>query len=176
MQHVPVFVIALAALVFWSISVQRSLAGMAENINNAMIQISIQISSEWDALTSLLELTKGYAPYEHGTIMETMNERCPITKGSSPEVIFNQENMIEETIWEIREVAEEYADLKADPAYLKTMDAVQRYGNMVKTSKLIYNDSAAKLNHAIHMFPASMIAGILGFSSQDYFEKEIVIG
>ena len=38
---------------------QRKLVAMDENINNAMGQIGVQLSSRWDALTALLDLTKG---------------------------------------------------------------------------------------------------------------------
>jgi LemA protein len=36
------------------------------------------------------------------------------------------------------------------------MDAVQTFENMVRTSRLIYNDSVTKLNREIRMFPVSM--------------------
>lgn len=67
-------------------------------------------------------------------------------------------------------VAESYPDLKADNTYIKTMDAVNQYESMVRTSRLIYNDSVTKLNRAVRMFPASLIAGILGFSKRAYLE------
>ena len=48
----------LAILLVWIISVQRRLVGMDENINNAMSQIGVQLSSRFDALSALLDLTK----------------------------------------------------------------------------------------------------------------------
>ena len=56
-----ILVAILAILVLWFISAQRKLVSMDENINNAMSQIGVQLSSRWDALTALLDLTKGYA-------------------------------------------------------------------------------------------------------------------
>ncbi|MPN30829.1 hypothetical protein SDC9_178300 [bioreactor metagenome] len=47
---------------------------------------------------------------------------------------------------------------------------MNQYENMVRTSRLIYNDSVTKLNRAIRMFPANMIAGLLGFSKRAYLE------
>ncbi len=37
---------------------EKKLVAMDENINNAMGQIGVQLSSRWDALTALLDLTK----------------------------------------------------------------------------------------------------------------------
>lgn len=163
-------VILVVTLVLWVISTQRSFVALDENINNAMSQISVQLSSRWDALSSLLDLTKGYAAHEYKTITETIQARRTITKDSSPEEVNKQENMIVDAMGRIMAVAESYPDLKADQTYIKTMDSVNQYENIVRTTRLIYNDNVTKLNRAIRMFPASMIAGMLGFSKRAYLE------
>ena len=61
-------------LVLWAVSCQRRLAVMDENINNAMAQIGVQLSSRFDALTALLDLTKGYAAHESQTLIETISQ------------------------------------------------------------------------------------------------------
>ncbi|WP_246241183.1 LemA family protein [Anaerocolumna sedimenticola] len=43
---------------------------------------------------------------------------------------------------------------------------------MVRTSRLIYNDSVTKLNREIRMFPVSMIAGMLRFRKREYLEEQ----
>jgi LemA protein len=68
-------------------------------------------------------------------------------------------------------VTEQYPELKANQSYIKTMDAVQTFENMVRTSRLIYNDSVTKLNREIRMFPVSIIAWMLGFRQRDYLEE-----
>lgn len=170
MVYIVTFGVIIAALVSWIISVQRTFVAFDENINNAMSQIGVQISSRWDALTSLLDLTKGYAEHEYNTLTETIKARRSITRDSSPDDIKKQENIITEAMGKIMAVAENYPNLKADQTYIKSMDAVNQYENMVRTSRLIYNDSVTKLNRAIRMFPASLIAGILGFSKRAYLE------
>ena len=160
----------IGILVLWVISVQRSFVALDENINNAMSQIGVQLSSRWDALTSLLDLTKGYAAHEYQTITDTIKLRRSITRDSSPDDVRKQENMIVEALGKIMAIAESYPDLKADQTYLKTMDSVNLYENMVRTSRQIYNDSVTKLNRAVRMFPASIIAGMLGFSQRTYLQ------
>jgi len=170
MIYLAVVGIVIILLILWIISVQRSFVVLDENINNAMSQIGVQISSRWDALTSLLDLTKGYSEHEYKTLTETIKARRSITKDSSPDDIHKQENIITEAMGKIMAVAESYPDLKADKTYTKTMDAVNQYENMVRTSRLIYNDSVTKLNRVIRMFPVSLIAGMLGFSKRAYLE------
>ena len=165
-----VLIIVLILLVLWFISTQRRLVAMDENINNAMSQIGVQLSSRWDALTALLDLTKGYAEHEYKTLSETIKMRSGITAKSTAADVNAQENILTEAMGKIMAVAESYPELKANQYYIKTMDSVNEYENMVRKSRLIYNDSVTKLNRAIRMFPASIAAGILNITSRDYLE------
>lgn len=160
----------LGILVLWFISTQRALAMLDENINNAMSQIGVQLSSRWDALSALLDLTKGYAEHEYKTLFETIKARRPVTADSSAKDAAEQENLLIGAMSRIMAVAEQYPTLKADASYQKTMDSVNQYEGMVRQSRLIYNDSVTKLNRRIRMFPTSLVAGMLGFAKRDYLE------
>lgn len=170
-------IIAIAAIiVIWVISIQRKLVVLDENISNAMSQIGVQLSSRFDALTALLDLIKGYAKHESETLIETIkSRRSMITAKSTPDDVLRQEGLISEALGRIAMVTEQYPELKVNQTYIKTMDAVQTFENMVRTSRLIYNDSVTKLNREIRMLPVSMIAGMLGFRQRDYLEEKVAI-
>ena len=166
-----IIVLLVILLAGWVMSTQRRLVVMDENINNAMSQIGVQLSSRFDALTALLDLAKGYAAHESQTLIETIkSRRSVITAKSTPQDVLQQEGVISEALGHISMVAERYPELKADKGYAKCMDAVDSYEKMVRTSRLIYNDSVTKLNREIRMFPVSLIAGMLGFRQRDYLE------
>jgi LemA family protein len=167
-----VIVLVLVLLAGWIISTQRRLVVMDENVNNAMSQIGVQLSSRFDALTALLDLAKGYAAHESQTLIETIkSRRSVITAKSTPEDVLKQEGVISEALGRISMVAERYPELKADKGYAKCMDAVDSYEKMVRTSRLIYNDSVTKLNRELRLFPTSLVAGLLGFRMRDYLEQ-----
>jgi LemA protein len=162
----------LALIMLWVISLYRKLVVLDENTNNAMSQIGIQLSSRFDALTALLDFTKGYAGHESESLLETIrSKRNLITVKSTPDDVLRQEGVIYETLDIIAMFTEQYPELKTNQNYIKTLDAVQTFGNMMRTSRLIYNDSVSKLNRKIRMFPISMIAGILGFQQRDYLAE-----
>lgn len=165
-------IVIAAVLVLWFISAQRKLVVMDENINNAMSQIGVQLSSRWDALSALLDLTKGYAEHEYKTLSDTIKMRSTINSSSTAADVNKQENMFTEAIGRIMAVAESYPELKANENYIKTMDSVNEYEKTVRQSRLIYNDSVTKLNRAIRMFPTSIAAGILNIKSRDYLEAD----
>ena len=155
-----IIALLVVLLAGWVMSTQRRLVVMDENINNAMSQIGVQLSSRF-----------GYAAHESQTLIETIkSRRSVITAKSTPQDVLQQEGVISEALGRISMVAERYPELKADKGYVKCMDAVDSYEKMVRTSRLIYNDSVTKLNREIRMFPVSLIAGMLGFRQRDYLE------
>lgn len=172
LQTIIAIIAVIALIMLWVMSLQQKLVVLDENINNAMSQIGVQLSSRFDALTALLDFTKDYAEDESENLFETIKlRRNLITVKSTPDDVLQQEGVIYEALARIATFTEQYPELKSNQNYIKTMDAVQTFGNMMRTSRLIYNDSVSKLNREIRMFPVSMIAGILGFRQRDYLEK-----
>ena len=161
----------IAIFVIWGIGVQRRLVAMDENVNTATSPIGVQLSSRVDALTALLALANGSAAHESQTLIETIkSRRSVITATSTPDDVLKQEGIISEALGRISMVAERYPELKASESYKKCMDAVDSYEKMVRTSRLIYNDSVTRLNRELRMFPTSLLGGMFGFRQRDYLE------
>ena len=168
-----IIAVIIAVIVLWTISIQRRLVVLDENISNAMSQIEVQLFCQFDLLTTLLDLTKGYTRHESEALIETIkSRRSVITAKSTPDDVIRQEGIISEALGWIAMVTEKYPELKANQNYIKAMDAVQIFENMVRTSRLIYNASVTKLNREIRMFPVSAIAGMLGFGQMEYLMEQ----
>lgn len=164
---------AAVVLALWAVSCWRRLVAMDENVSNAMAQIGVQLSSRFDALAALLDLAGGYAAHESQTLIETLkSRRGVITAASTPDDVLKQEGVISETLSGLSMVAERHPELKANENYAKYMNAVESCGKMVRTSRLIYNDSVTRLNRELRMFPVSVLAGAFGFRQRDYLEAE----
>ncbi|MDD4496434.1 MAG: LemA family protein [Eubacteriales bacterium] len=168
----PVFIaiiVILAGFLIWMISTQRKLVVLDENIRNAMNQIGVQLSGRFEVLTALLDLTKDYEKNEGYTLKETVKtKRKTITENSTPDDVLRQEEIISCALDRIALAVEQYPELKTNQNYIANMGAVGAFENMVRTSRLIYNDSVTKLNREICMFPVSIIAGMLGFRKREY--------
>lgn len=166
-----VIAVLVVLLIVWAIGTQRRLAAMDENINNAMSQIGVQLSSCFDMLVTLLDLTKGYAAQESQTVIENVkSRRSAITARSTPDDVLRQEDVIHEAMDRISLVTERYPELKSSENYVKCMNAVDSYEKMVRTSCLIYNDSVTRLNRELRMFPTSLLGGMFGFHQRAYLE------
>ena len=169
---IAIIIGVLVLLVLWFISVQRMLVSLDENVNNAMSQIGVNLTSRFDALTGLLDLVKGYNEHEYKTLSDVIKMRTSINGRSSAADVDAQENMITEAMGKIMAVAEAYPDLKSNTNYQNLMNSLNDYETKVRQSRLVYNDTVTRLNRTIRMFPTSLVAPMCGVVSRDYLKTE----
>lgn len=163
--------LVLALLAIWVFSVQRELAVMNHNANCAMSQIGVQLSSRFDVLLALLSLVENFAPREAHPLAENVRfRRSAITAQSAPEEVLRQEKIISEALSLAAQTAEQYPQLAATENYEKYLAAVESYEKMIRTSRLIYNDSVTKLNRALRTFPTNLLGGVMGFHQREHLE------
>ena len=170
-----IFIILIIIIVFiliWFINVQRSLVVLDENVNNALSQISVNLSSRFDALTGLLDLVKSYNEHEYKTLTDVIKLRTSVDVNSSASKIEQQENIITDALSKIIAVAESYPELKSNVNYQNIMNSLNDYESKVRQSRLVYNDTVTILNRTIRMFPISIIAPIFGIHSHDYLKVD----
>ena len=165
-------IIVVALLVLWVISVQRKLVNQDELCKNSMSTIGVQQESRWDALSGMVELIKSYNEHEYNTLRDVIAQRRPIDGNSTAEEADLQENLMGQVASRLNVVIEQYPDIKANENYAKAMDAVDKYTNMVRTSKMVYNDTATNYNKLIRQIPDSFVASLFGFKVREYLKIE----
>lgn len=164
-----VIIFLLCAISLWLMFTQRNLVSLDEKAKNAMCQIGLQLSSRFDALLAVLEVAKIYTSGETEPLIETVfSKRSIIAANSTVDDLLYHEEIISDVLNRTTLVSETYPQLKANRNYIKAMDAVYTYNDMIRTSKLIYNDYAAKLNRKIRLFPVSMVSRILNLNEREY--------
>lgn len=173
MKSLVIVILLLILLLIWILLTRKNLVAVDENVNLAMGQLGVQVSSQFDAAILLADLVRAYAP-EDGERLKKMiqTEYRILTARSVPSDVLKQGHVIQKVLAEISDISEKCPELKADRGYAKCLYAVESYNKMVRTSRLIYNDSVARYNRTIRMVPACLIAGMLGFHKRDYLESE----
>ena len=141
MTALLIIIALVALLVLWFISVQRKLVSADELCKNSLSQIGVQQNSRWDAISSLVKLTKSYNEHEYKTLSDVIEKRREITRSSNVSEVNSQEEALSAAAARIRLVAEQYPDLKARQTYAKTMDSLNSYENQVRTSRMVFNDT-----------------------------------
>lgn len=151
--------------VVWLSYVRRRLSELNENVNTAMNQIGLQLSSRFRALEALLELAR-----THGLSAQLVLLPPSINALSTPAQVLEQEQHLAQAMSYITVAAESHPSLKADPAYQRCMEAANCYSRMVYTSSLIYNDSVTRLNCALEQKRFGLLAGLLGIAPREYLQ------
>ncbi|MFQ9922436.1 MAG: LemA family protein [Beduini sp.] len=168
-----IIVAIIAIVVGYLVVIQRRLVHLDENCYNALSQISVQQNARWEAITSLVKLTKDYSDYEYKTLMDVVKQRQTLTKNDDVNKINEQQKIMEQAISKFQVISEAYPDLKADQVYTKTMESLKQYEDQVRYSQMVYNDTVTKFNRKIRQLPASLFASMLGFGDlKDYLEMD----
>jgi len=69
-------------------------------------------------------------------------------------------------------VAEQYPNLKANENFMMLQEELSGTENKIAYARQFYNDTVMSYNAMIQMFPASIVAGMGGFTKREYFEIE----
>lgn len=172
MKSLVIVILLLILLMIWILMTKKKLVVMDENVNLAIGQLGVQVTSQFDAVMLLVDLVKSYTEKDGSRLKKMIQTEYRIlTARSMPSDVLKQERVIQKVLDEISDISGEYPELKEDRGYAKCLDAVDSYKKMVRTSRLIYNDIVTKYNQAIRMVPTCLVAGILGFHKREYLES-----
>lgn len=166
-----VVVLLIIVLVNWFISTQRQLVNLDELCNNALSQIEVQLNSRWDAILQLAQQAANYAQHESQTLIETIRAR----RGSeikTADDVNDQNTAFGSVLGRLMVLSEQYPDLKASGLYSQVMQAVNNFENNVRNSRMVYNDTATKMNRYVRQWPSSFIANMLNFSTRSYLKVD----
>jgi LemA protein len=69
-------------------------------------------------------------------------------------------------------VVEQYPELKASELYKKAQEGQAQYEENVRMSRMVYNDTATKMNRMVRQWPSSIVAQMLHFDVKDYLKVD----
>ena len=171
-------VIALVVLIIgYFISTQRSLVNLDELCKNALSQIEVQLNSRFDAVIALAKTAAKYAEHESDTIIKTIQARGGNSgtipaNGTSAAAINQQADLLGQMMGRLNVVFERYPELKASELYLEAQQGQKQYEENVRMSRMVYNDTATKMNRMVRQWPSSIVASILHFDLKDYLKVD----
>ena len=158
-----VIIIALVVIVGgYFISTQRSLVNLDELCKNALSQIEVQLNSRFDA--------------ESETIIQAVQARGGNLGGgnlpATPQSINQQSDLLTQMMGRLNVVFERYPELKASDLYKEAQQGQKQYEENVRMSRMIYNDTATKMNRMVRQWPSSIVASMLHFDVKDYLKVD----
>jgi LemA protein len=175
MSTALIIIIVLAVIVIgYFIPTQRSLVNLDELCKNALSQIEVQLNSRFDAVVALAKAAAQYAKHESETILETIQARGGNSgvAANTPAAINAQTDLLSQMMGKLNVVVERYPELKASDLYKETQEGMKQYEEHVRMSRMIYNDTATKMNRMVRQWPSSIVASMLHFDQKEYLKVD----
>ncbi len=176
---VIVGVIVLAAVALGG--VYNGLVRADEQVKQAWAQVENVYQRRLDLIPNLVETVKGYAAHEKSTFVEVTEARSRAAGSISSDVIndpdkFRQfqesQSALSSALSRLMVVVERYPDLKANENFLSLQTQLEGTENRITIERGRFNEAAQAFNTRLRQFPTSLIGGMFGFRTKEYFKAE----
>jgi len=156
----------------WFVLTYNGLVQLRNAVKNAWSQIDVQLKRRYDLIPNLVETVKGYAGHEKETLERVIQARQAGIAASTVKDQQAAENMITGALRQLFALAEAYPNLKANENFLKLQEELASTENRIGFARQYYNDAVQTFNTRQEVFPANLVASMLGFQPAEFFEIE----
>ena len=163
---------AIVLLVLWIIMIYNGLVAMRQRVNQAYADIDVQMKQRHDLIPNLVETVKGYASHERGTLEAVVQARnAAITAGAGGVAAqAAAENVLSGALRQLFALSEAYPDLKANQNFQQLQSELSDIENKLAAARRFFNNAVQEYNTGIQQFPASLFAGVFGFTQRTFFD------
>ncbi len=168
-----VILVIIAAIAGLFVILYNRLVALRQTRENAFSDIDVQLKQRFNLIPQLVETVKGYAAHEKETFENVTNARAQVgsAKGSGGERAA-AEGILGGALMGLLAVAENYPDLKADQNFQKLMSELSDIENKIAAARRFFNNATAEYNTLTEQFPAVLIANIMSFKKEEFFELD----
>ncbi|MBI5456140.1 LemA family protein [Candidatus Kaiserbacteria bacterium] len=160
---------AAALLIIWVIFAYNRLVSLTNRSEEAWSDIDVQLKRRYDLIPNLVEMVKGYASHEAGTLQKVTEAR---TKAMGAQTVGEHaaaENMLTGALKSLFAVSESYPDLKANTNFVELQRELSDTENKIQAARRFYNTVVQDLQNALEQFPSNIIGNIFGFKTREFF-------
>ena len=181
MKKAVQFGIVAVCIVMLSCCQYNSMVAKDEAVGTAWSNVENQYQRRTDLIPNLVNVVKGYAKHEQGTLEAVITARSKATQ-----ITVDANNMTPEKLQEYQKaqgeigsalgkllaITENYPDLKANENFKELQAQLEGTENRIAVERRKFNEVAKEYNTYIRRFPNSIISSIFGFNKRPYFEAE----
>lgn len=166
----PILLIIIAVVAVWIIAVYNGLIRLKNRVDEAWSDIDVQFKRRYDLIPNLVNTVKGYAAHERELFEKVTEARSAAMQAGTPAEKEKAENILSGTLKSLFAVAENYPDLKANQNFLELQRELTDTEDKIQAARRFYNGNVRDFNTKIQVFPNNIIAGMLKFTSREFFE------
>ncbi|MDQ6859163.1 MAG: LemA family protein [Chloroflexota bacterium] len=168
-----VLIVIVVILVLFLMTTYNRLVTLRQRVKEAWSDIDIQLKRRHDLIPNLVETVKGYAAHERGTFDEVTTARAnAVAAGASgsPQQMAQAENVLTGALRSLFAVAEAYPQLQAVQEFKDLSENLTATEDKIAFARRFYNGNVRDYNTALQTFPTNILAGMFGFTAEQYFE------
>ncbi len=155
-----------------AILIYNGLVSIRNDTQNAWKQIDVQLKRRHDLIPNLVNTVKGAMEFEQDTLEKVMNARAKAVSAGSPASKAEAENMLTQALGRLFAVMENYPALKSNQNVSQLQEELTSTENRIAFARQLYNDLVANYRTRMQVFPNNIIASMMNFQSEQYFEAE----
>ncbi|WP_329887880.1 LemA family protein [Pseudoramibacter faecis] len=168
--------IVIAALIIlialWFIATKNSFVRAENQVEEGFATIDVYLKKRYDLIPNLVETVKGYARHESETLEQVIAARNTAMRTAPADLSakIDSENALTGTLRQLFAVAEAYPDLKANANFIDLQNQLKTIEEDIANARKYYNATVRTFNNKTEVFPASIVAGMSGYTAKPYFE------
>ncbi|HXV91089.1 MAG TPA: LemA family protein [Gemmatimonadales bacterium] len=156
----------------WAIVTFNRLTHLRQLSDNAWADIDVQLKRRHDLIPAVVNVVKGHAAYERGTLEAVVVARSQAIEATGPAARARAEVPVEGSLHRIFAIAEAYPELKAVASFAELQRTLADVEDHLQNARRYYNAVVRDLNTKIAQFPANLVAGVTGFRPREFFGIE----
>ncbi|NTW25608.1 MAG: LemA family protein [Lentimicrobium sp.] len=165
-----IFLVLVAVIVFWLISIYNTMVRLRNRRENAFADIDVQLKQRHNLVPQLVESVKGYATHERELLMKITEARSAAMNASGINEKIAAEQTLSSALQGLKVAVENYPDLKANQNFLQLQEELSDIENKLAAARRFFNTSTTEYNNSVETFPANLIATSFGFTRATFFD------
>ena len=164
-----VVVILLAAAAAWWLMTLNSLVSARNATQQSWSNVEVELKRRFDLIGNLIEVVKGYAGHEKGTLEKVTAMRAT---GSYPTASDGSKAVkdMKQTFSQVVALAEGYPDLKANQQYLSLQSELANTENRIAERRNAYNQTVNIYENIRLTVPSNFVANTHAFAPIAFFD------
>jgi LemA protein len=171
--EILIALVVIGLIVVFVVGLYNRLVTLRQRVREAWADIDVQLKRRWDLIPNLIETVKGYAAHERQTfeaVTKARSDAMAAAQTGSPEQRAQAENALGAALLNLRAVAEAYPQLQAIQEFKDLSENLTATEDKIAFARRFYNGNVRDYNTAIQTVPTNIIAGMFGFTAEQYFE------
>jgi LemA protein len=166
-----VILVVLILIVVGGIASYNRFVSQRNLIKDAWANIDTELRRRYDLIPNLVSTVQGYAAHEKQVFEDVTKARAMATAATgSPAAQAAAEGPFVAALRQLLAVAENYPQLKANENFLALQAELSNTEDRLQTARRFYNGNVRDYNTSLQTFPSSVLAGMFGFTAEQYFE------